>query len=296
MAIRLLDSERANHLVGVNLLSRTGAVIVMASAALFWSTGGVLVKWIELGPMAIAGWRSLITGVTLWLLMGRPRLAVNKTSLGVALVYSGMVISFVVATKWTTAANAIMLQFTCPVYVAILAPRILNEPTQWWDWLTIIVGLSGMSLFFLDQLSPQGLLGNLLAVGCGMLTAILFILMRKTSAKPSHGAIMGNGLTALICLPFMFQTMPTAEGWLGLTLLGVFQLGVGYYLFTRAIQHVTAVESLLICMVEPVLNPVWVFLLIGEIPQSFALVGGLLVLAAATFRGILAARVGISGQ
>ena len=265
--------------------------MLMASAAFFWSTGGMLIKWVDLGPMAITGWRSLICGIMIWFIMGRPRIKLSKPTLAMAAAYSGAMICYVVATKWTTAANAIMLQFTSPIYVALLAPRLLNEPNRWWDWLTICVGLCGMSLFFLDQLSPQGFWGNILAAGSGVFMAALFMLMRnQRAAQPSHGVILGNFITALIALPFMLQVMPSMQSWLGLSLLGVFQLGLGYYLCSKAITHVSAMESLLICMVEPVLNPLWVFLFIGEMPQSFALIGGFMVLASATFRGILAAR------
>ncbi len=251
----------------------------------------MLIKWVELSPMPIAGWRSLIAGITIWLLLGRPRLRLTKFNLALALSYCCAMICYIVATKWTTAANAIMLQFTSPIYVALLAPRLLNEPTRWWDWVTISVGLAGMSLFFLDQLSPQGFWGNILAIGSGVFLAVLFMLMRsQRAAQPSQGLILGNLLTVFVCLPFMFQTMPAAQGWLGLILLGVFQLGLGYYLCSKAIAHVTAMESLLICMVEPVLNPIWVAIFIGELPQAFALAGGGLVLAATTFRGVLAAR------
>ena len=264
----------------------------MAAAALFWSSAGVLVKWVDLGPMEIAGWRSLICGAALWLFMGRPRLGLSKANLAVAVSYCGAMICFIVATKWTSAANAIMLQFTSPIYVALLAPRVLKEPTRWWDWLTIGLGLSGMSLFFLDQLSAQGMWGNVFASCSGIFLAWLFIMMRhQKAAQPSHGVILGNVLTAVIGLPFMLQTLPSVESSLGLIYLGVFQLALGYYLCSLAIVHLTAVESLLICMVEPILNPVWVFLIIGEAPQAFALAGGLLVLAATTFRGVWGARL-----
>jgi drug/metabolite transporter (DMT)-like permease len=272
-------------------MAKSSAVVLMALAAVLWSAGGILIKWVDMGPLAIAGWRSLISGVTIWLLMGRPKLRLQMANLILAAAYCCLVICFVVSTKWTTSANAIMLQYTSPVFVAILAPRLLNEPTRWYDWLTIAVGLPGLSLFFLDELSPQGLWGNLVAIGSAVSLAAVFMLLRKQKdAQPLQGVIMGNFLTALVCIPFMAQSIPSAQGWLGLVLMGVFQLGLGYYLFTRAISYIPAVESALICIAEPVLNPVWVFIFLGETPQTFALIGGALVLGAAACRGVLAAR------
>jgi len=264
---------------------------MLLSAAFLWSLGGLLIKLVEWNSLAIAGMRSAISALLFLLLLRRPKFNWSATQLGGAVAYAGTVVLFVMANKLTTAANAILLQYTAPVYIALLGAWFLGERARWLDWLTIAFVLVGMALFLMDGLSSGRWLGDGLALLSAVSFAWMALLMRKQRhASPFESVLLGNLLAALIGLPFMFQSMPSARSWLGLILLGVFQLGFSYVLYVKAIRHVTALEATLTSVVEPILNPLWVVLMIGEAPGRLAAVGGSIVLAAIVGRGLLNGR------
>jgi drug/metabolite transporter (DMT)-like permease len=268
-------------------------VLAMAfSAGVLWSMGGLLIKWVEWNPLAIAGGRSAIACLLLLAVLRRPKLTWSGTQLGCALAYSATVILFVAANKLTTAANAILLQYTAPVYTAVLGARFLGERVTRGDWVSISFVLLGVTLFFLDHLSFGGLTGNLLALTSGLTFALLAILLRKQKdGSGLESVLMGNLITALIGLPFMFQGLPGGRTWLGLLLLGVFQLGLSYIIYTAALKRISALEGILIASIEPILNPLWVFLALGETPGPWALIGGIIVFSAITGRSLLGTTV-----
>ncbi len=246
----------------------------------------MLIKWVDWNPVAIAGTRSLIGAALIWMVFRR-ELRFNWTFdlIGGAVAYAGTVVLFVIANKLTTAANAILLQYTAPIYVALFSPWFLGERADRRDWLTLLVMLCGMALFFMDELSLDGYLGNGVALVSGLCFAWLTLFLRRqknSSALPS--LLLGNLLAGVIGLPFMFQSMPDLSSCVGLLLMGVVQLGLPYILYALALRHVRAVEGILIPMIEPVLNPVWVFLMMGEQPSPLALVGGAIILGAVLFR------------
>ena len=252
---------------------------------LLWSSGGLLIKGVDWNPVAIAGVRSAVAAVVIWLAFRGQRLSWSKTQLGGAAAYAATVIFFVSATKLTTAANAILLQYTMPLYVALFGAWVLNEKPTAADWATIGVIGGGMGLFFLDQLSAGGLLGNICGAISGATLAAFCLCMRKQKdASPFGTVLLGNLLTALIGLPFMFDSPPGAQGWINLSLLGVVQLGLAYTCYSVAIKHLTALETALIGAIEPVLNPIWVFLVLGEKPGMWAMIGGGIILTAVTLR------------
>lgn len=267
-------------------VSRQLAVSLLFITALLWSLGGVLVKWVELPPLSIAGFRSAIAFGVLLAFFGRRSLDFSKTQVLGALFYSATVILFVCATKFTTAGNAILLQYTSPVYVALLSGWLLKEKIRWPDWAAIVAALAGMTLFFLDQLSPEGRLGNILAMITGLTFACLIVFLRKQKdASPAGSVVLGNIITALVCLPWMVRAIPQGGGdWAGLLLLGVVQLGLSYVLYTVAIKKVTAIEGVLIPVIEPLFNPLWAFLFVGESMGKWALAGGTILIAAALSR------------
>jgi len=264
-----------------------GIGLAFAAGAL-WSLGGLLIKWVEWNPLAIAGARSAIAALLLFAVLRRPKLTWSSAQVGGALAYAATVILFVAANKLTTAANAILLQYTAPIYTAILGAWFLGERVTWGDWVTVAVVIVGVALFFLDHLTFGGLAGNLLSLVSGVTFAGVAVFLRKQKDDSAlESVLMGNMVTALIGLPFMFQGTPGGQTWLGLILLGVFQLGLSYVLYTAALKRITALEGMLIAAVEPLLNPVWVFLAMGEQPGPWALVGGALVLIAITSRSAL---------
>lgn len=268
------------------------AALLLALTAVLWSSGGLAIKLVDLHPMALTGVRSALSALTLAVLFrGRLGISCSAAGLGGAVGYAGLLVTNVVATKLTTAANAILLAYTAPVYVALLAPLLLGERTRRGDWLFVAATLGGMVLFFLDRLSAQGLWGNLVAVGTGLSYAAFTLCMRaQKDASPVGSVVLGHALTALVGLPFLVQGLPGAAGWAGLAYLGIMQQGVSLALYVWAIRRLGALEAILIMTLEPILNPVWVALGYGELPGPFALAGGLVVVAAVTLRALAAAR------
>jgi drug/metabolite transporter (DMT)-like permease len=190
----------------------------------------------------------------------------------------------------TTAATAILLQYTAPIYVAILAPFFIKEPTRGRDWLFIIVTIGGIVLFFMDNLSLEGMGGNLLALFSGVIFACFCMLLRRTG-DPGGAIIWGNMLAFAFTLPFMdFQHLPSPSGWLCLLALGCLQLGLGYFLYSLAAPHLSALELIIIPSIEPILNPVLAALFIGEIPGAWSIAGGIIVLVTITSWSIIKAR------
>jgi len=260
-------------------------------AAILWSSGGLLIKWVEWNALAIAGCRSAIAAVVLICALRRIHISFSKIKIAGALAYTSTVVLFVAANKLTTAANAILLQYTAPIHIALFSAWFLGERTTLFDWLSIAAVMIGMVLFFFDSLTTAGMLGNILAVLSGMSFAWLALLLRKQKdGAPIESILLGNIFTTLIGFPFFFEAMPNAASWMGLLLLGIFQLGIPYLLYGKAIKHVTALEATLIPALEPILNPIWVLLLLGEKPGTWALIGGCIVLLAVTARSVLRLR------
>lgn len=267
---------------------RPRAILYLAITATFWSIGGLLIKSINAHPLAIAGVRSAISAVLFLLILGKPKINGSAAQIGAAASYTGTVILFVLANKLTTAANAILLQYTAPIYVALLSGWLLKERTRLLDWLTVFIALAGMALFFLDSLSMKGMLGNLVAIVSGITFALQAIFLRmQKEGSPWESVFLGNIFTAIIGLPFLSLAWPDSTGWLNLLILGVVQLGIPYILYTKAIKHTSALEAILIPVIEPILNPIWVALFIGEKPGLWSFVGGIIVLAAITIRCVL---------
>jgi drug/metabolite transporter (DMT)-like permease len=269
---------------------RSKAIGFLIVTAVLWSSGGLLIKWVSWNPIAIAGTRSAIAALVLLVALRRPHLTWSSAQIGGAIAYAVTVISFVLANKLTTAANAILLQYTSPIYVALFGAWFLGERATRLDWTTIFVVIGGMALFFLDDLTIGGFWGNVCAVSSGVTFACFVLFMRKQkNDSPLESVFLGNILTALIGFPFMFEAMPSASSWVGLMLSGVLQLGLSHVLYSAAIKHVTALEAILISVIEPILNPLWVLLIMGEAPGPWAFLGGFIVLVSVTIRYVVTA-------
>ena len=266
--------------------------LMLVITALLWSTGGFLVKGIQWHPVAISGMRSLIAAAVILIAIRKPELTWSLPQLGGAVCYAGTVILYVIANKLTTAANAVLLMYTAPIYVIIFGPWFLKEKASRRDWLAVGAVMVGIVVFFMDKLSPEGFLGNMLAVLSGVSFAWMTLFLRKQKrGSPVESVFLGNLLAAVIGLPFFLrEELPEINGILMLIALGTFQLGFSYVLYTKAIQKVRAFEAVLITMLEPVLNPVWVFLLLGEVPGNWALAGGTIVMATVVLHGLAASR------
>jgi len=270
------------------------SVLLLVGASLCWSLAGVLIKYVATTwpGLAVAGGRGLIAAVFLLLTNRGLRFHFSRDQVIGAIGYAACTITFCVATTLTSAANAILLQYTAPVWVALLGAWLLGERATRADWITIAVALGGMTLFFKDSLTLGHLDGDILAVVSGLCFAGMTIALRKQKdGSAIESIILGNLLAFLIGLPWIIQSplLPTS-GWIALTVLGVVQLGVSYWLYARAIRHVTALEAVLIPVIEPILNPIWVLVFLHEKPSGWALVGGTIVLSAVTFRTFLSVR------
>ncbi|MCJ7499813.1 DMT family transporter [bacterium] len=268
-------------------MKRKNAILLLLGAALCWSLGGVLIKWVDWNPMAIAGARSSIAAVVVWAAFPRMKFTWSAYQIAGALAYAATMITFVVATRMSTAANAVLLQYTAPAWVALFSAWFLKERVRRSDWATISIVLGGIVLFFMDRLTFSGFWGNLAAIASGFSFGWVFLLFRRQKELAPYGSLfLGNVLAGVICLPWMLQDVPDPKGVLGLVLLGVVQIGLAYILYSVASRHVRAIEAALILLLEPLLNPVWTFLAIGEVPGPWAMVGGAIILGVITFQAI----------
>ncbi|HKC23636.1 MAG TPA: DMT family transporter [Thermoanaerobaculia bacterium] len=274
-------------------LSQRAGRLLIAAAAILWSTGGLAIKLVPLPALGVVFWRSAVA-VAFLVLVFRPGVARwRRISPATALVYAAMILTFVSATKMTTAANAIFLQYTGPLYVLLLAPFVLKEPFRRADAVSVLVALSGMTLFFVGRLEKGALAGNLMAVVSGVFFGLTVLLLRReANADPVASVIAGNALAALLSLPFARGSLALDAKALGIILfLGVVQMGISYILFVRGLTVVPAAEASLLGMLEPMLNPLWAFLGIGERPSPWALVGGAVVLLSIAGRTLVGDRL-----
>ena len=262
-----------------------GLLFVFAGA-LLWSSGGIAIKSVEAAPLVIAGLRSAIAAVALFAWF-RPRVGKLTWSFlaGVG-SYAACLTSFVVATRLTTAANAIFIQYSGVFWVILLSPFVLKEPLKRRDVLATICAFAGMALFFLGEFDTRGLVGNLVAVASSIFFAILILsLRRERSNGPESVIAWGNVLAAVAILPFQTgEIQIDGRSWLILVWLGVIQIAVAYAFFVAGLKRVSATEASLVGMIEPIANPIWVFLFLGERPRPLALVGAVIVLCAIAWR------------
>lgn len=269
--------------------SKSKAIILLICTAILWSKGGFLIKFINWHPVAIAGGRSIIAALIMWAYVKKPKFTWSNIQIMGAVAYALTVILFVIANKLTTAANTILLQYTGPIYVALFSYWFLKEKITAIDWITILTVILGMTLFFIEKLSPDGILGNFIAILAGIAFAGLALCLRKQKdGSPLESLILGNILTGIIGLPFIIDSgIPSQQSIIALLVLGIFQLGLPYILYSKAIKHVSALDAVLIPVLEPILNPLWVFLLLGESIGMWPMIGGAIIIVAITTRSIL---------
>ena len=259
----------------------------MALCAGLWSIAGIFIKWISWHPLQIAGGRSILSGLVLLAFMkatGR-RFIVNKYSLLAGIGLSGSCISFVIANKLTTAANAIVLQYTAPIFILLMSALFLKAPLKGRDIGVVLFTGIGIALFFFDELSPGSLTGNLLGILAGIFLALMFVsvgLAAEDDSVRMSGILLAHFFTAVIGTGSLLFTdfSTTGKEVLFVVILGIFQLGIPYVLYALASRHCSPLACSLIGTLEPLLNPVWVLLFYGEVPGRAALVGAVIVLGA----------------
>jgi len=260
-------------------------------AAILWSTGGVIIKQLSASAPVIACLRSTGAVVLILIILRKPIKCPSLTVLAGAIFYAGTVILFVFSNKLTTASNAIILQYTAPLYVLLLSRFWLKEKALISDWIFMLVLMGGIVLFFFDDLSGGRMLGNILALISGASFGSLTINLRmQKDQTPEDTILLGNIICAVLTCPFLFMQTISAVDITGSLFLGVFQLGLPYLLFSIALKKVRAIDGILIPIIEPILSPIWVFLFYGEIPGHWSIVGGTVVLASTVVRGMWMSR------
>jgi len=269
-------------------------------AVLLWSTGGLFIKGTTLDAFSVNLGRSLFAAVTVAIFTYHKGLKLNGFTLLTSFLYAGTLSFFVYANKTTTAANAIFLQYTAPIYILILAPFILKEKFRASDLITVIVCLAGMSLFFLETPGAENRLatnifrGNIAALVSGVFFGLYFILLRHPRSleneNPALSVFYGNIIIVLLMFPLIFNNPPaqiSSNDILAILFLGIFQIGIAYVLFTKGIaEGVRSLDASIVGFVEPLLNPIWVFLILGERPSQWAILGGAIIIAAVIFHSV----------
>lgn len=268
------------------------AILFIIIAAVLLSTGGMILKFIDMHPLAIASARGIFSTSIVWLYLKKPNFTLTKSKVIGAICYAGMITGFIVANKLTTAANAIVLQFTAPIWVAILSILILKEKVKLYDVISIVLVSGGMVLFFMDDVSGGNQLGNIVAILSGVGLAGSTIAMKfQEEGTTVEITLLGHMITTIVCLPFLIKSDITAQNMLLIAGLGIFQLGIPYILYALALKHISALESILIMFLEPILNPIWVFIIVGERPSLLALIGGIIVIVTVALRSIYISRL-----
>ena len=253
---------------------------------MLWSTGGLFIKWTTLSGLELSFGRSLLAAITVAIFTRREGFGLNKVTALASVLYAALLLLFVLATKDTTAANAIFLQYTAPVYLLVFEPLFYKEKFRSTDLIVVIACVAGMSLFFVGKVKPQEVIGNLLALASGLCFACYFLLLRHSTSRAVNRAssvIYGNLLLVLVAAPAGLKALPhmTSHDALSVIYLGVVQIGLAYTLFTAAMARgVRSLDAGIVGYIEPLLNPIWVFVVLHERPSQWALIGGAIIIAA----------------
>jgi drug/metabolite transporter (DMT)-like permease len=264
-------------------------------AALLFSTGGAAIKATTFTSWQVASFRSGIAALAVLLLVRGARRGWTWAVFPVGAAYAATMVLFVASNKLTTAANAIFLQASAPLYVLLLGPFLLREPLRRRDLGFMAVLVAGLVMFFVEPGARQATaanppLGNMLAFLSGIFWALTIVGLRWISGRgDGEGSalptvVVGNGLAFLVCLPMALPAQGSAVDWAAVTYLGLFQIAAAYVLLTTGIRHVPAVEASTLLLLEPALNPFWAWLVHGEHPGIWSLAGGALILGATIFK------------
>lgn len=272
-----------------NLSEHNKGILAVFLTAILWSSGGLFIKLISLSSMQLSFFRCLIAAVIFAVLFRKKILKVNIPALFNSIAYAAVLILFVIATKTTTAANAIFLQSTAPIYVLIFEPVLTKTKWERINIITISVCFVGMILFFMGDLTPGDIEGNIAALLAGIAFATFFLGMKKNDPQYGESSIFyGNVIVTLICIPFITDMNSISfQDFAMVSFLGVFQIAFAYALFSYGLKRIIAVEASIISMFEPVLNPIWVFIGYGEVPSFYAIIGGIIIISAIASRTII---------
>lgn len=274
----------------MTLTAKQKSMILMVITASMWSIGGIFIKLISWNPLLIAGLRSLISALILggYMIYMRVPFKLSKATLGAGFGLSVSAILFVTSNKLTTAANAIVLQYSCPIFILIMTALILKRGLKKREVIAVVLTMIGIIIFFFDQLSPGNIVGNILAIFAGIFLAMMFVSMGEGGEDDSvrlSGILLAHCITIIVGTPIggVLTTSISYREVLFVIILGVFQLGIPYLLYALAAKDCPPLACSLIGMIEPLLNPVWVMIFAGEMPGIFACIGGIIILATVTW-------------
>jgi drug/metabolite transporter (DMT)-like permease len=262
----------------VNTRDRYLGAAAMAATACLWSSAGLFIRLLDWNPFLIAGVRSLLASAVIFAWLRRPRFHFSFAQVAAALANTATMLLFVTANKTTSAANAILLQYIAPVLTALIGGWVLKERPRPRHWVAFAFVAAGMALLFMDKLGGGRLLGNILALCSGLTFSLYFVFMRKQKdGSPLESNLLSHWLTAAIGLGVaLFCPAPhvTVPSLLAILALGTIQVGVASIFFSLAITRISAVTANLIAVIEPVFNPLWVFIALGEGPGLHTVLGG----------------------
>ncbi len=271
-------------------------MIYISFTAFLWSTSGFFIKYLTINAFQISFYRSLVAAITVLAITlarkGKMKIEFDRISNLAAVFYAGILILFVLATKMTTAANAIFLQFTAPMYLVVLEPIFLKTKFSPKNIITIFISIAGMILFFFGKLELGNIYGNLLAICSGICFAMFSLLLKykrvKQKSENTLGTVvMGNALVAVLAFAVIFPNLGlNLTEALILLYMGAVQIGISYIIFNEGIKYVSATESMIIATLEAVFNPIWVFIGIGEAPSVYSIIGGSIIFGAIIWRNV----------
>jgi drug/metabolite transporter (DMT)-like permease len=278
--------------------ANTLGILAMAATAFLWSIAGLFIKIIDWNPLTIAGFRSLIASLVVLLYLKRPKFHWSFPQVAAAFANAATMLLFVSANKTTTSANAILLQYISPVFTAFIGAALLRERARLEHWIAFLLVALGMILMFMDKLGGGRTLGNVLALLSAITLSLYFVFMRmQKEGSPlesillSHWIVAAIGIVASMFLPIPSVSLKAVGA---IAVLGLFQVGVAAILFAAAITRISAVSANLIAVIEPVFNPIWVFLALGETPGPNAVIGGLIIVVAVSGASVFGAMRTIS--
>lgn len=268
-------------------MTKNKAIFEILLCAALWSIAGILMKQIPWSGFVIAGFRSLIAGCVMacYMAVRRLKLRINRRSVFGGIALCATMTLFSVANKTTTAANAIVLQFTSPIWILLISAVFLKKRFRRADFLAVAFTFLGIVLFFYDGLGTGHTGGNLVALGSGLTFGLYYMSLGDCPEDDRMSAVLlAHGMTFLVGIPATIATRPavTAPALICLLVLGVFQLGIPYVLLAHASGWCPPLICALLGALEPLLNPVWVAIFDGEVPGIMALIGGVIVIAAVT--------------
>jgi drug/metabolite transporter (DMT)-like permease len=260
--------------------------LLIVTTALLWSLAGVFIKFLDLPPLTIVFYRSVFAALVFTPFLRRKDWRIDRPILISVISYTAAISAFVSANKLTTAANAIVLQYTAPLFVFLFSGLVLGEKISRLNGFTLATSMIGVAIIFLGSAGQPDMAGVLLALLSGVLFAAYMINLRKTQAvSPVYLTWINNVVCALLLLLVVKSQLGLTSTQLGIVaVMGAVQLGLPYFLFSKGLQTVPLQEASLIALIEPVLNPLWVALTVGEIPSFATLAGGGLIVVALAVR------------